>query len=238
MTGREDCLTWNVFRSLQEARCLRDVLRLITGLSVEEEPLLYLWGLSVSDDLLEPWDLLLEARKRFESRLPVKRPATEPDVALYVPRRALALIECKLGSPNTFYLDGPRRDNQSLTKKELIEIYRDPACPIIDAEKARQADRAYYQLFRNTQFASYMAHLAGPGTLAFHANLVRAGCEHESTGHFRRIIRPEFADRFSRITWEQLYTVAGMSWRRLSRLIEYLAAKTLNLRPAFRLDLW
>src|SRR5262249_22701918 len=90
----EDCLTWNVFRSMQEARCLRDVLRLITGLEVEEEPLLFLWGLSMSDDLLQPWDLLLEARRRFESALPVRRAATEPDAALYVPRRVLALIEC------------------------------------------------------------------------------------------------------------------------------------------------
>ena len=52
------------------------------------------------------------------------------------------------------------------------------------------------------------------------------------------MIRPDFADRFSRITWEQLYTLAGLRWRRLSRLLEYLAAKTLNLQPAFQLDLW
>ena len=231
-------MTWNVFRSLQEAQCLRDVLRLITGLDIQNEPLLYLWGLSLSDDKLQPWDLLLEARQRFESRLPVKRPATEPDIGLLARGQALALIECKLASPNTFYAEGPRRDHQSLTKHELIEIYQDPCCRIIDREKAQAADRIYYQLYRNMQFAEYMAHRAGPGTLAFHANLVRAGYEHESTAQFRTMIRPDFADRFSRITWEQLYTLAGLRWRRLSRLLEYMAAKTLNLQPAFQLDLW
>src|SRR5262249_38703932 len=147
--------------------------------------LLYLWGLSLSDGRLEPWDLLVDGRKRFESRLPVKRPATEPDVGLFVPRQALALIECKLASPNTYYVEGPRKDGQSLTKQELIDIYADPVCRIIDPDKARKAERIHYQLYRNVQFASYMSALAGGGTQAFHANLVRAGYEHGSTAEFR-----------------------------------------------------
>ena len=51
------------------------------------------------------------------------------------------------------------------------------------------------------QFAEYMAMLDGPDTLAFHANLVRAGYEHESTREFKQLINPGFEDRFCRITW-------------------------------------
>lgn len=234
----EDALTWNVFRSFQEAGCLHLVAELITGRDFGAEPTLYLWGIRLTDNSFRPWDLLIEARRRFESALPVKRPATEPDAGLFLPGRYLILIEAKFTSPNPFYLDGPRRDGQSLTMQELLDIYRHPACTILDTERARAADLIYYQLFRNTQFASYMASLDSPNTLAFHANLVRAGAEHESTGRFRQLIRPAFADRFTRITWEQLFVLATLRWQKLGRLIEYLATKTAGLAPAFQLDLW
>ena len=234
----EDCLSWNVFRSLQEAGCLKDVLRFITGLEIHDEPQLYLWGLSMADDALKPWPLLLKARERFESRLPVRRPGTEPDISLLIPGKCLALIEAKFTSPNTFYAAGHRRNAQSLTKDELIEIYQDPALHILDVDKAREADRIYYQLWRNLIFSEWMARQDSPTTLAFHANLVRAGYEHDSASHFRQMIRPDFADRFTRLTWEQLYTLAGLRWRKLARLIEYMASKTVNLVPAFSLDLW
>jgi DNA repair ATPase RecN len=44
----EDALTWNVFRSLQRARRLHEIARLITGQEFDDEPRLYLWGLSLS----------------------------------------------------------------------------------------------------------------------------------------------------------------------------------------------
>src|SRR5438094_81658 len=81
----EDALTWNVFRTLQECGLLHVVARWITGMEIELEPRLYLWGLSISDETFEPWDLLIAARKQFESNLPVVRPPTEPDIALYLP---------------------------------------------------------------------------------------------------------------------------------------------------------
>lgn len=234
----EDALTWNVLRSFQEAGCLHDIARYVTGLELLSEPTLYLWGLRLSDDSLEPWDLLLEARKRFESRLPVKRPATEPDIALHLSKQYLVLIEAKLSSENPSYSNGPRKNGQSLTKDELLDIYHDQKLQILDVDKARSAERILYQLWRNLQFAEYMALLDSPQTKAFHANLVRAGCEHASTAEFRELIRPEFADRFMRLTWENIFTLAGLHSRKLSRLLEYMATKTLNLQPAFQLDLW
>ena len=94
----EDALSWNTFRSLQRVGRLHQVASLITGLRILDEPQLYLWGLSASDDSFQPWNLLIAARERFESNLPIERPLTEPDIALYLPGKYLILIEAKLSS--------------------------------------------------------------------------------------------------------------------------------------------
>jgi hypothetical protein len=142
----EDALTFNVFRSFQEAGCLNLIARYITGLEDEAEPRLFLWGLELTDDSLTPWDLLIAGRDRFERRLPVNRPKTESDIGLLLGGRYLILIEAKFTSPNTFYTNGPRRDAQSLTKDELINIYSDLTLHYLDRERAIAADRVYYQL--------------------------------------------------------------------------------------------
>ena len=71
----------------------------------------------MSDDSLELWDLLDMARYRFETnRLPVKRPATEPDIGIHLQNEELKfLIEAKFGSANTFYTNGERKNAQSRT---------------------------------------------------------------------------------------------------------------------------
>jgi hypothetical protein len=231
----EDAVTLNVFRSFQEAGCLNEVARLITGLEVADEPELFLWGIGLNDDALPVWPLLQAARQRFEKVLPVKRPATEPDIGLFLDGHYLALIEAKLTSPNTFYFAGPRKDAQSLTKDELLTLYHDKVCTLLDLERAKGGEAVAYQMWRNTVFAEWMTHHAKPGTKAYFANLVRAGYEIESFEHFHRIVRPEFADRVTRIRWEDLYLLASIHGNRLLRLREYMAAKTCNLQPAFLL---
>src|SRR5208282_1292283 len=84
-----------------------------------------------------PWDLLIAARQRFEANLPVNRPWTEPDIALYLPGRYLILIEAKFTSPNPAYENGPQKDPKSLTKDELLDIYQDSALTILDVERTR-----------------------------------------------------------------------------------------------------
>jgi len=228
----EDALTWNVFRSLQRAGCLNVLAERITGKAIRTDPSLYLWGLNLTDDSLEPWDLLIAARKRFESNLPVKRPLTEPDITLYLPGEYLILIEAKFTSPNTFYLDGPRRDANSLTKDELLDIYRDQALHILDDEKARGADRVYYQLWRNTVFAEWMALADGQGTQAYHTSLTREGVENESCEHFRGLLKPEFSGRFAHLSWEDIYLWITES-PGLTILQHYLDTKTSALSAAF-----
>lgn len=229
----EDALTWNVFRSLQEARCLAQIASQITGLDIKEEPRLYLWGICLTEDTFEPWDLLIEARKRFESKLPVKRPLTEPDIALYLPGYYLILIEAKFTSSNSCYIDGPRQNTKSLTKDELLDIYQDPALHMLNMEKARHADRVYYQLWRNTVFAEWMALADGKGTLAYHTSLTRESEENESCDHFRGLMNPELAGRFAHLSWEDIYSgIADSVGQSLVR--QYLETKTSGLVQALK----
>ena len=231
----EDALAWNVFRTLQECGLLHVVAQWITGQDSSAEPHLYLWGLSISDETFEPWDLLIEAREGFERNLPVVRPKTEPDIALYLPGHYLILIEAKFTSANPFYVDGPRKNRQSLTKGELLEIYQDPALQILDVEKSRRAERVYYQLWRNMVFAEWMALAGNHGTRAFLSNLTRAGSEQESCEHFRRFIRPDFASRFTQIGWENVYNLTMIDVAPLSCLRQYMTTKSAGLVQAFLL---
>jgi hypothetical protein len=229
----EDALTWNVFRTLQECGLLHVVARWVTGLDIEIEPHLYLWGICLTGDTFEPWDLLFKARERFESNLPVDRPQTEPDIALYLPGYYLILIEAKFTSPNPFYVDGPRRDAKSLTKNELLDIYQDADLQMLDVQKARRAERVYYQLWRNMVFAEWMAHRVDRGVLSYFANLTRVGEENESCGSFREQVRPDYAGRFAHIPWEDICDLCTPEHRQLWQLRRYLETKTAGLVQAF-----
>ena len=231
----EDTVSWNVFRSFQEAGELSRIGALITGIPSEVEPALYLWGICCSDDEFSPWHLLVAARQRFESHLPVERPLTEPDIALHLPGKYLILIEAKFTSPNTCYERGPRRGNSSLTLDELLEIYSDPSLRLLNMQAAERTNRIYYQLWRNTIFAEYMSGLDHPDTKAYHVNLVRGGYDRNSAQEFHRLISPGCEDRFQQCTWEELYRLCGGT-HRLDRLQLYLRTKTAGLRPAFKLS--
>lgn len=230
----EDALTWNVFRSLLRAGRLHEIARLITGQEVDDEPQLYLWGLSLSDDSFVPWPLLIQARERFESRLPVVRPFTEPDIALHLPGRYLILIEAKFTSVNPIYVDGPRKDATSLTKTELIDIYQDRQLDLLDIERARSATLSYYQLWRNFIFAGWMA--LGGGEGAYLGNLTCAGREAESCAAFAGLIRPANADRFRHFSWEDIFR-CGAEDMELATMRRYLQTKTAHLARAFALPI-
>jgi len=240
----EDAVSWCVFRSFQEAKALHLIAQWVTGQEITEEPFLYLWGLSSTDNRFEPWQLLTEARRRFEiAKLPVSRPLSEPDIALFLPGQLLVILEAKLLSHNpVVYRDQPRKSPQSLTLEELLNLYQDPCLEILDQEKVLATERTWPQLHRYLVFAEYMARLDSPNTQAFLVNLVRAGQEHESASEFSQFLRSGYADRFLRMTWETVYALSGLHWRKLSRLQEYMVTKAVGVSggfmPAFQLDAW
>ena len=230
----EDMLTWNVFRSLQEAGWLRRFARAITGDNCPVEPFLYLWGICLTEDAFDPWNLLIAARERFEAKLPVVRPLTEPDIGIILPGRYLILIEAKFCSPNTSYARGGRKDAQSLTFEELLGIYHDPCLRILDYARAASRSQVYYQLWRNMVFSEWMAKEDHSRTKAFHVNLVRRGFERASANEFHGLLNSQFKNRFRRITWESIYSLC-LKNPELSKLCRYMETKTAHLIPAFNL---
>lgn len=229
----EDALSFNVFRELQRAACLKEVVKLCTGISIQSEPNLLLWGLHIGENGVEPWDLLTKARDRFESDLPVERPKTEPDIALFVPGQLILLIEAKFCSRNTFYVRDRKTKLFDLTFDQLLNLYQDPSLRILDYAEAHRRDRIFHQLWRNMTFAEWMAAKDGAGTEAFHANLVREGCEQEVCSEFLSVMRSEHCHHFEQVSWEQIYQIAARCG--LTRLCRYLEGKTTRLKPAFRI---
>jgi hypothetical protein len=199
------------------------------------EPSLYLWGLEITADSFRPWPLLIEARRRFESNLPVERPLTEPDIALHLPGKYLILIEAKFTSSNTCYARGRRQNGHSLTLEELLRIYSDPKHKILDTAKANRAERIFHQLWRNTTFAEWMSRFDHPGTRAYHVNLVRQGHELGTFQEFTGLLQPEFKDRFQRCTWEHIHADSNGEVG-LIEMRQYLQSKTAGLKPAFALS--
>jgi hypothetical protein len=146
----------------------------------------------------------------------------------------LILIEAKFTSPNTTYERGPRKDAQSLTLDELLEIYHDPSLQILNYGKASTAAQVHYQLWRNMTFSEWMAREDHFKTKAFHVNLVREGFEKASAAEFHRLVNPDFGDRFRRLTWESIHRLfSGDS--ALETMCRYLETKTAGLVRAFRL---
>jgi hypothetical protein len=233
----EDALSWNVFRSLQEAGCLAQAAKFLVGEDHPDEPDLYLWGICVTNDAFEPWDLLVAARERFENNLPVERPLTEPDIALHLPGKYLMLIEAKFTSPNTFYERGPRKDKQSLTLDELLEIYQDESLTILDFRAAQSRSRIAYQLWRNMVFAEWMSMRDNSATKAYHVSLVRSGYERDSAEEFAQLLVDSHRERFCRRTWEGLVGSVDYGRDPSQTLGPYMEHKTERLQKAFKFSL-
>lgn len=229
----EDTLSWNVFKTIHSHGLLKEFTEHLVGQSFSVEPQLFLWGINM--ETYEAWDILIAARNRFEFNLPVKRPLTEPDIAIYVPGQIVILIEAKFTSANPVYKRGPRANSQSLTLNELIEIYQDPGLRTLDLVIANDSPQIHYQLWRNMIFAEWMAGLDGNQVEHLVVNLVCDLSENHVVQQFRQLINPAKEKTFMRFTWEAIHY-----WTRqhpkLTTLSKYIEQKTAGLRPAFNLQ--
>ncbi len=226
----EDALSFNVFKSIYSHGLLKDLTEHLLDQKLDQEPQLFLWGINMES--YDAWDLLIAARHRFESNLPVERPLTEPDIAIYVPGQVVVLIEAKFTSKNPVYKAGPRANSQSLTLNELIEIYQDRTLRTLSLEKAVQSKQVHYQLWRNMVFAEWMASFYGNQLEHRVLNLVCDQSETESVEQFGRLFNPGWEDTFQRVTWESIYAWSKRH-PRLTMLSNYLEQKTASLKPAF-----
>lgn len=225
----EDALTWNVFKSIHSNGLLGVFVEQFVGFRPSTYPDLYLWGINM--DSYQPWDLLIMARQRFESNLPVERPLTEPDIAIHVPGELILLIEAKFTSTNPFYGRGKRANAQSLTLDELVSIYQAKEVQSLDLPKAEEAVRIHYQLWRNLVFAEWMATMDSTSTQFQVLNLVCQESENQSLPEFCQLLQQPSLSPVKRIEWESIHAWARQ--RNLDPLDQYMEQKTSALKPAF-----
>jgi len=231
----EDALVWNTFVSMMDAGKLHRVVQLVTGQRCAEEPQLFLWGLKINKTTVEPWDLLVAARERFESDLPVCRPQTEPDVGLLIHGHLLILLEAKFTSGNTIYQSDATNKLFDMTIGQLVTIYRDNSLKMMDDGAARQRRSLNEQLWRNAVLAEWMARQDSARTEAYVCNLVREGYEDQVCEAFLTLMRPESRGNFEQLTWETVHQTVATDRRQMPALCRYLEQKTARLKPAFRL---
>jgi hypothetical protein len=216
----EDALSFNVFRSLQEAGALGEVARLLVGADVTSEPELIVWGRRLDAASTHPVPELQAALAELETWRGQK---TEPDVILRVPGWGWIFIEAKLASP-TWTLKG---------KPERLKCWGNiyGGSGIFDLAAVAAAGEANFpeQLLRNVAVAHQVAGQERAAVIA----LVRDVHE-PSVRTWAASYVIDDAIFTGSATWEQLY---GLTKAReeLAGLRDYMADKSVNLRPAFAL---
>jgi hypothetical protein len=225
----EDAVSWNVFVSLYALAGLAETFEKLTGTSPRAEPELYLWGNRI-DAEFNPWTNLHAVRAKLEAGVPIP---TEPDIILRVPGQAIVLIEAKFGSSNPNLASKRGRFGPVINFLERYRCKEGAADPLNRKWISEQDDRQILeQLCRNAIFAQW---LASEGERPFVINLVRRAAQNDEQLFRQHLAESEV--RFHVRTWEELCSLSVIQGEKASVLRHYLKNKTLNLEPAFDLEL-
>ena len=219
----EDAVSWNVFRSLQEAGELKTAFALFAE-ALNQEPELILWGRRIRWADSEPCEELKRALDAIEPGL---RRQTEPDVILRLQGWGWLLIEAKLGSPAPGIK--PRK-----RQRAWIDAYCGQCPDIFDRVALEAADPSQIpeQLLRNIGVATK---LQGSGEVARVVTLVRQRDGLELEKRVARFLKNPRLVEFRRVTWEQLYeALPAMS--KLQPLREFMTKKSFSFRRAFEVE--
>ena len=220
----EDALTWNVFRSLQEAGELPAVIRALTGIAAAEEPALYLWGRQIELHETSDWPELAVARDRVE---PWGGQQPEPDCCLHVPGQAWILVEAKFGSPTATKKNDAAR---SAWAERLIR-----SCPGVfrkDVILETPPEQLPEQLLRNVAVALQVRQAREQVIVVALVRQVNASCV-DVVAH--RCLNDGLGVKVRLSTWEQVYS-ALPERSSLDRLRRYLEHKSFMLQPAFSIS--
>ena len=225
----EDALSWNVFVALAGMNGLAAVFSHLTGIPIDVEPELYLWGIRVFDEQPQTWRKLAEVRSVLEAGVGIP---TEPDIILRVPGKAIVLIEAKFGSANST-LEG--KEDRFGTVLDFLNRY-----PCMEGAtdplqrtwiEAQSPNQVLQQLVRNVIFAQW---LAEEGEDPFVVNLVRATEEGRVEEQMTHHLTANGPVRFRRATWEGLSQLLLMNQQDATPLRDYLKNKTNQLTRAFQ----
>lgn len=242
----EDALTWNVFVGLAVAGKLRKAVHYLTGLQVDAEPDLYLWGelVDIKTGGIERnrFGPLHDARDKFEKD--IKHFQTEPDIMLVIDGQLVICIEAKFSSGNTLAHDAPEHEGEKpSSRSKLLQRYlaeaSDETKGVIDRSKI--GDVFHSQLFRNIIFASEMS----KGMNWHVVNLVSQTQwdlkQDEKKSHYSFQTPEKYVkaylkvDRFSFRTWEGLHQNVIKDDPSLQELDKYMRSKTAHYERAFEL---
>ena len=216
----EDALSFNVFRSLQEAGMLRDAARCLIGLEFDSEPELIVWGHNLGSTTAQP---VRELKTVLNSLEGTAGQQTEPDVILRIPGWGWIFVEAKLASPTSTY----RRRKEKL--KTWIERYGNSVVFNAAALAVAKAETFPEQLLRNVA----VAHAIAEGEHLAVIALVRKVYQWKVVGCAGDFIA-DTGVITGTATWEELYGLTN-GQDTLADLRRYLADKSVNLRRAFAL---
>ena len=220
----EDALSWNVFVGLMRLGLLGAAVQVLSGVSVDREPHLYLWGNEIREREMRDWSLLGTIREQLE---PGFRIQTEPDVALHVPGQLLVLVEAKFGSRNCT-LDKKKYERVG----QFLEVYVAPeggADPLDRGWIMKQPPgKIFEQLCRLAVLGSWMRKADERIVIV---NLVRQTELAANPPAFGSHLVVGGPVKFEARAWEQLIPLANGA--RNQTLARYLEKKSYCLRPAF-----
>lgn len=220
----EDALSWNVFRSLQEAGQLHLAAKVLAGVEVDAEPELILWGQRIISDATMSTPEIQRALDQLE---PGYGQQTEPDVVLRIPGWGWIFIEAKLSSPTSTYAGNPAK----------ITVWRNTYATrftgLFDPAGLAAADPKTFpeQLLRNVA----VAHAVANGQNAVVIALVRRQYAPAVEGWGNPYLAPDAPVATGATTWEELYAALPTDDARLSTLRGYLEHKSVGLRRALDL---
>jgi hypothetical protein len=235
----EDALTWNVLSRLANGGMLSALASTLTGLSLKNEPELYLWGLQVrlhDSSVPQLFPALKSARDIFEKG--VSKFLTEPDIMLYIPGQLLVLVEAKFTSGNTIASASITDDvtgEKPKSREGILRRYTTEALPR-DALLAPPPSGPFYsQLYRNLVFAIYMSN-----KLNVRWDLVSLVCEgqfrqrlddvesQDPTQFIHALLPEKSRNQFHFYSWERLYVDHVAKAKELKDLAEYMYNKSAN----------
>ena len=214
----EDALSFNVFRSLQEAGALGEAARLLVGADITEEPQLIVWGHRLDSASTHPVPELQAALAELETWPGQK---TEPDVIMRVPGWGWIFIEAKLASPTSTLKGKPEK------LKGWGSVYGTSG--IFDLTAVEAADPASFpeQLLRNVAVAHRVACAERAAVIALVRDVYASSVAAWADGYLA-----DTSIFAGSATWEQLYGLTDAR-EELSGLRAYMADKSVNLRKAF-----
>lgn len=221
----EDALTWNVFRSLQEAGELAAMIHALTGIKAAAgEPALYLWGRHIDLHGTGAWQALANARIQVE---PWGGQPAEPDCCLHLPGRAWVFFETKFGTPTA-------TKRSVHTAQAWFERYG-KTCPGIFRQNAILAMPPGLfpgQLLRNVALA---LHVRQASEEVIVIALVRQADSSSVDVVAHRCMNDGLDVKIRMATWEQIYNALPQR-RPLDRVRNYFEHKSYRLRPAFSIQ--